>query len=117
MKDEHYSLIQEPGNKFLGHVTPNSGSSDDIATSVISYLASNDISLKVLVVIGCDGTDVNTGLRNGIIRRIELHLGKPLQGNYRSAIYFNTWMASQPARNIKGPIGEKLMRCETLPVA
>lgn len=125
LKEEHYSLIQEPGNIFLGHVTPNSGSSEDIVTSFISYLSSNDISLEELVVIGCDGTAVNTGLRNGIIRRIELHLGKPLQWAvcllhfnelpFRHLFQYLDGKSTGP-NSLKGPIGEKLNKCETLPV-
>ncbi|GBL75056.1 hypothetical protein AVEN_243840-1 [Araneus ventricosus] len=80
-KEEHYSLyiIQEPGSVYIGHVTPTSGSSEDIVTSIISYLSGRGISLEKLVVIGYDGTAVNTGWKNGLIRRIEIHLGKPLQ--------------------------------------
>lgn len=125
IKEEHYSLIQEPGNIFLGHVTPNSGSSADFATSIISYLSSNDISLEELVVIGCDGTTVNTVLRNGIIRRIELHLGKPLQWAvcllhydelpFRHLFQYMDGKSTGP-NSLKGPIGEKLIKCETLPV-
>ncbi|KAL4720604.1 hypothetical protein ACJJTC_006946 [Scirpophaga incertulas] len=124
VKEEHYVLIQEPGNIFLGHVTPNSGSAEDIATSIISYLTSNDISLDELVVIGCDGTNVNTGLKNGIIRRIETHLGKPLQWAV-CLLHFNElpfrhlfqYLDGKSGPNsLKGPIGEKLIKCETLPV-
>lgn len=123
--EEHYSLIQEPGHIFLGHVTPNSGTSKDIATSIISYLSSNDILLDELIVIGCDGTAVNTGLRNGIIRRIELHLGKPLQWAicllhfnelpFRHLFQYLDGKSTGP-NSLKGPIGEKLIKCETLPV-
>ncbi|GBM30491.1 hypothetical protein AVEN_156251-1 [Araneus ventricosus] len=60
-KEEHYSLIQEPGSVYIGHVTPTSGSYEDIVTSIISYLFGRGISLEKLVVIGCDGTAVNTG--------------------------------------------------------
>lgn len=125
VKEEHYVLIQEPGNIFLGHVTPNSGSSEDIATSIISYLTSNDISLDELVVIGCDGTNVNTGLKNGIIRRIETHLGKPLQWAvcllhfnelpFRHLFQYLDGKSTGP-NSLKGPIGGKLIKCETLPV-
>ncbi|GBM03397.1 hypothetical protein AVEN_237490-1, partial [Araneus ventricosus] len=78
-KEEHYSLIQEHSSVYIGHVTPTSGSSYDIITSIISYLSGRGISLGKLVVIGCDGTADNTGWKNGLIRRIEIPLGKPLQ--------------------------------------
>ncbi|GBM69658.1 hypothetical protein AVEN_124441-1 [Araneus ventricosus] len=34
---------------------------------------------KKLVVVGCEGTAVNTGWKNGLIRRIEIHLRKSLR--------------------------------------
>ncbi|GBM01313.1 hypothetical protein AVEN_170360-1 [Araneus ventricosus] len=78
-KEDHYSLIQEPGSVYIGHVTSTSGSSEDIVTSILSYLSGCGISLEKLVVIGCDGAAVNTGWKNGLIRRIEIHLRKALQ--------------------------------------
>ncbi|GBN84912.1 hypothetical protein AVEN_243462-1 [Araneus ventricosus] len=78
-REEHYSLIQEPGSVYIGHVTLISGSSEDIVTPIISYLSGRGISFEKLVVIGCDGTAVNTGWKNGLIHRIEIHLWKSLQ--------------------------------------
>lgn len=53
-KEEHYSLIQEPGSLYIGHVSPSSGSSNDIASSIISYLSTHNIPIDELDVIGCD---------------------------------------------------------------
>ncbi|GBN92321.1 hypothetical protein AVEN_52993-1 [Araneus ventricosus] len=78
-KKEHSSLIQEPDSVYIGHITPTSRSPEDIVTSIISYLPGSSISLEKLVVIGCDGTAIYTGWKSGLIRRIEIHLGKPLQ--------------------------------------
>lgn len=36
--EEHISLLQEPGSKYIGHVTPASGSSKDIKHSIVSFL-------------------------------------------------------------------------------
>ena len=36
--EEHVSLIEEPYSKFLGHVTPKSGSGKDIADSILHFL-------------------------------------------------------------------------------
>lgn len=125
IKEEHYSLIQEPSSVYVGHVTPKSGSSEDIAKSVITYLGDQDISTGSLTVIGCDGTAVNTGLKSGIIRRIELYLRKPVQWAI-CLLHFN----ELPFRHLfehldgkttgpstlRGPIGEKLVACQKLPV-
>lgn len=124
-KEEHYSLIQEPGSVYIGHVTPTSGSSEDIVTSIISYLSGRGISLEKLVVIGCDGTAVNTGWKNGLIRRIEIHLGKPLQWAvcllhfnelpFRHLFQYLDGKSTGP-KSLRGPIGEKLSGCEKRPV-
>ncbi|GBN92320.1 hypothetical protein AVEN_52992-1 [Araneus ventricosus] len=73
-KGEHSSLIQEPDSVHIGHITPTSGSPEDIVTSIISYLSDRGISLEKLVVIGCDGTAINTGWKNepNVFRRIHL---------------------------------------------
>lgn len=39
IKKEHYSLIQEPGSIYIGHVFPFSSSSTDIIQSIISHLS------------------------------------------------------------------------------
>ena len=45
----------------------------------MDYIVSNKISVAKLVAVGCDGTNVNTGLNNGIIRLLEEVFEKPLQ--------------------------------------
>ncbi len=78
-KEDHYSLIQEPGSKYIGHVSPTSGLSKDIASSIVSYLAKLGISFEELDVMGCDGTAINRGWKKGVIHQIELHVGRPVQ--------------------------------------
>ena len=44
--------------------------------------------MSSLVAIGCDGTNVNTGLKNDIIKRIEDAIGRPvcsIRMNYSSS--------------------------------
>ena len=77
VKEEHISLIQEPGSNYIGHVSPQSGKASDISSSIISHLSEQNISLDEFVMVGCDGTAINTGCRNGIIRRLELHIRRP----------------------------------------
>ena len=71
--EEHYSIVSEPGSTYMGHVTPQSGSSLDISNSIYEYVTNvllDDFSN--LIAIGCDGTVVNTGAFNGVIRMLEL---------------------------------------------
>ncbi|GBM97075.1 hypothetical protein AVEN_134364-1 [Araneus ventricosus] len=100
-KEEHYSLIQEPDSMYIGHVSPPSGSSENIASPIISYLNGRGLSLKNLVVIGCDGTGVNTGWKKGVIRRIEKSVGRPLQWAI-CRLHFNDLQSRQLFQHLDG---------------
>lgn len=80
-KEEHISLVQEPGGKYLGlgHLTPPRATGSEIANSIFCYLENNNFDYVKLVAIGCVGTPTNTGWKNGVIRNLELKLGRPLQ--------------------------------------
>lgn len=77
--EEHYTLIQEPGSEYIGHISPNSGSAEDITASISTFICSNVIDTSNLSAVGCDGTAINTGSKGGVIRRLELKIGRPLQ--------------------------------------
>jgi len=77
--EEHVCLLQEPDSVYLGHITPNTGSSANIVEAMCDYFAENDISLGSLIAVGCNGTAVNTRKHGGIIRLLELHVKHPLQ--------------------------------------
>ena len=72
--EEHISLIEEPGSKYLGHATPTSGSSKNIKQCLMNFLKDRYKSLDKFVAIGCDGTNVNTGRVRGVIRLMEEEL-------------------------------------------
>ncbi|KAF0705713.1 Uncharacterized protein FWK35_00035610 [Aphis craccivora] len=123
--EEHISLIQEPGSKYIGHTTPTNGSALQIKNSIINFLETNNIVTSEIVAIGCDGTVVNTGFKTGVIRQIEKHLKKPLQ-----------WLICQlhanelPLRHLfqhldgktsgpngfSGSLGKQLEICHKLPI-
>jgi len=63
----------------MGHSTPVNGTATSIKNSIISYLKTNDICSSKLLVIGSDGTVINTGTKGSVIRLIEEQLNKPLQ--------------------------------------
>jgi hypothetical protein len=79
IKEEHVVLLSEPGSTYLGHVSPTSGQSESIKCSIIDFLNEKDISTSELVAIGCDGTNINTGAKNGVIALIERDIGRPVQ--------------------------------------
>jgi hypothetical protein len=77
--EEHYVLLEEPLSNFLGHVSPVSGSASEIFAAIVDYFYENNISMEDLQATEADGTNVNTGVNNGVIRLLELHLQKPFQ--------------------------------------
>jgi hypothetical protein len=79
VKEEHYSIIKEPGSIYIGHVSPTTGTAKEIANAILDHLKSSNILLDELDVIGCDGTVTNTGWKTGVIRQIEESIKRPLQ--------------------------------------
>jgi len=73
ISEEHVSLIQKPNSKFLGHVTPKSGTGKDVADSILEFLEDREHNKQLLnyTAIGCDGTVVSTGHSNGVISLLE----------------------------------------------
>lgn len=123
--EEHIVLLSEPGSVYIGHVTPDSGSSADITRSITNFVAQKEISLSKLVAVGCDGTNVNTGQKNGIIRRLETFVGHKLHW-FVCLLHTNELplrhlfqkidgKTSGP-QHFSGRIGKSLETCETLPV-
>lgn len=122
-QEDHLSLIQEPGSKYIGHVIPPSGKALDICNAIWEYTSQNEISLSELVCLGCDGCPTNTGKNGGVIRKLEEKLGRPMQ-----------WVVCQlhcnelPLRHLLekldgktsgphgfvGPLGKSLADCHTL---
>jgi hypothetical protein len=78
-----------------------------------------------LIVLGCDGTVVNTGGFNGVIRRLELKLQRPIQWiicllhfnelPLRHLFEYIDGKSSGPT-SYTGDIGRNLKECEKLPL-
>lgn len=77
--EEHISIIAEPGSSYFSHTTPPSGSSKDITESLVASLKERNAKTDNIKVVGCDGTNVNTGHKAGVIRRLEETFEHPLQ--------------------------------------
>ncbi|KAJ8928633.1 hypothetical protein NQ314_018777 [Rhamnusium bicolor] len=76
--EEHVVVMHEPDSCYLGYVTPSSGSSLNICNTIIDYLSKKEYKMDSLVAVGCDGTNVNTGSENRVIRKLEIHYNKAL---------------------------------------
>jgi len=125
ISQEHITLVLEPNSQYLGHVTPESGSAKNIHTSINKFLLDNETATKDLVAIGCDGTNVNTGVTGGIIRLLEIQLGRPLHW-FICMLHANELPlrhliqrldgGTQGPTLFSGNIGKALGNCESLPL-
>lgn len=121
IKEDHYSLVQEPGSEYIGHVTPKSGSAKDISTCIISYIQEEiPETMNSIEAVGCDGTVVNTGNKGGVIRHLEVKVGRSLQW-FICLLHFNELPlrhlfqkldgVSSGPNTYCGPIGKELKDC------
>ncbi|GBN33137.1 hypothetical protein AVEN_199541-1 [Araneus ventricosus] len=78
-KEEHLCLIEELGSRYITHLSPSFGTAKQISATIIGYFEGIIRDPSQVLEIGCDGTSVNTGWKSGVIRCLELKLGKPLQ--------------------------------------
>lgn len=123
--EEHIVLVSEPGSKYLGHITPITGSSQNVKKSLVNFIEKN-IDITKMLVIGCDGAVVNTGLKNGIIKQLELFLGHPVHW-FICLLHTNELPLRHLLQHIdgkttgpkgyRGEIGKQLEHCEKLPLA
>ena len=77
--EEHVVLVQEPESHYMGHFILASGSAAAITSGIFNFLETNSISTDDIVVVGCDGTAVNTGRKGGVIHMVEMRQQKPVQ--------------------------------------
>lgn len=123
--EEHIVLIAEPESIYLGHVTPSSGNAKNIKSSIFDFLSGHLGSVQEIVAIGCDGTVVNTGFKNGVIKQLEVEIGHSLQWliclfhanelPLRHLIEKIDGKTNDP-KGFSGPIGKLLLTCQNLPV-
>lgn len=122
--EEHIVLVSEPGSVYLGHITPSSGSAQNIKRGLLEFLEKN-IDISEVQAIGCDGTAVNTGYKNGIIRQLEISFVRPLQW-FVCLMHTNELPLRHLLQHLDGKtigpkgycgeIGKKLENCEKQPV-
>ena len=125
LNEEHISIVSEPNSVYVGHVTPDSGSSQNIYLAISRFCETQSISLNSVVAIGCDGTNVNTGTNGGIIKIFEESLERPLHW-FICMLHSNELLLrhlfSALDRKTSGPnsytgaIGKNLKICEFMPI-
>lgn len=123
IKEDHIVLVKEPSSSYIGHITPSSGSSEDILKSILAYFTKGE--LNNLLAVGSDGTNVNTGVNGGIIRLLEEHFQQPLQWLicllHSNELPFRAYFKSLDGetsgpKNFTGVIGKAISSNEMNPV-
>lgn len=72
-------LVEEPGSEYLGHVTPSASSAHSIETAIATFFEEQKVDTSELIVIGGNGTAVNTGHSSGVMSQLEKRIGRPFQ--------------------------------------
>ena len=125
VNEEHISLLMEPEGKYIGHFTPVTGRSRSILEGIVKFTENSGVSLDSLIAIGCDGTNVNTGINGGLIVSMEHYLERPLHwficmlhANELPLRHLFSSLDGKTSgpRCFTGPIGKLLLSCEKRPV-
>lgn len=48
VSEEHITLLQEPGERYLTHLTPDSGSSNDLSKEIYEFLIQSEVEISKL---------------------------------------------------------------------
>ncbi len=74
--EEHYVVLD--GKDYVTHVTPKSGHAINVAKALYTSAKENNTADDIIL-LGCDGTNVNVGWRNGILYNLQCMLGHECQ--------------------------------------
>jgi hypothetical protein len=123
-KEEHITIVAQPGDEYVDHLTLNDGTSETLASGLLQMMESID-STQSVTVIGADSTNVNTGQEAGTIKLIERNLHRPLFWSicllhcnelpFRHLFQNLDGVTSGP-KSFTGPIGLALRSCMDRPV-
>jgi len=78
VKESHLVVVQEPKTKLLGSLTVDAEDAATKQRKLQEFFVEKNLLLDDLIGICCDGENTNTGTENGILRRFEIALGRPL---------------------------------------
>ena len=75
--EDHYVILGEPDNIYLGHEVPCSGHGISLGLRLFQSLKEKNLAARMRVA-GADGCNVNVGNNEGALVYLEKLLGKPL---------------------------------------
>lgn len=79
MNEERITILQDPSSKYLGYISPFSGTAHSICIEILDILNSNMVDTSQIKAIGRDETAVSTGKMVGVVALMERKLKRPLQ--------------------------------------
>lgn len=53
-REEHITILEEPKENYLGHVTPESGSAEALLTAIYSFLIQSEFDMEKIGIIYCE---------------------------------------------------------------
>lgn len=71
-------IVKQPDNHYLGFVATAQSDAQTIFMKLTEFFQDNEIDLSCLFAIGSDGASTNVGSDNGVIRKFEKALQRPL---------------------------------------
>lgn len=126
VKEPHLVVLKEPNSQLIGYTKVENEDAEHKLMTLNAFFVEKEIALDALIGICCDGEPTNTGVRNGILRRFELHLNRPLHWfvcllHFNELPFrhlFNTLDRSSTTgpRTTTGTLGKQIETCENLPV-
>ncbi|KAK3931072.1 23S rRNA (uracil(1939)-C(5))-methyltransferase [Frankliniella fusca] len=75
--EEHVVLLAQPGDLYLGHVSPPTHGAESLAKTLLVFLDDANVDTTPLRCVGCDGCTTNPGCWGGVVRLMEESLGRP----------------------------------------
>lgn len=123
-RQEHYSLVAEPGGIFLGFVNSQDGTAVNGSQAILSFLNDSELC-EGLVALGSDGTNTNVGSDGGINHYIEQALQRPMHW-FVCQLHLNELPLKKliikldgettGSDSFAGPIGKQLYNVCNLPI-
>ena len=128
-KEEHYSVVAEPGGHYLFHFTPEPAdethsAAEQIAITLVEWMVKHGVD-TTLQFIGGDSTNVNSGIWGGVFQYVEKMLDRPLNwivcGLHLNELPLRHLMIdldgpTTSASGFTGPIGKAIMNATDLPI-
>lgn len=126
-KESHIVVLKEPGSQLLGYIKVDAENANTKQKKLCEFFEEKKLSLTNLIGICCDGEPTNTGVENGIIRRFEILLDKPLHW-FVCLLHFNElpfrhlfnaleMSTTSGPRTSSGTLTKLIETCEQFPVS